>query len=239
MFKSLIFVYLLLLRILCGRIPIGNWKWNLSVLLRIYTCIHFLCSTNFFSHLFYAVFFSFSFHFIFHWIGSCASRSLLLFGATTYTYIHTVSNAVKITDFSVPSSYVIEDEENPDPLVLDCAYESEPKEAGIVIKWYLNGTLIYQFIPGQEPSVHAFVSIPIASESRFNLNFFSSSAFCFTRFQLHSCVCEWQCLERVSIYSHSSELHCVRLSHTNIPTCTLHCCEDIPSHIAIYHFFFH
>lgn len=78
-----------------------------------------------------------------------------------------VGNAVKITDFSVPSSYVIEDEENPNPLILDCAYESEPNEKGIVLKWHLNGTLIYQWIPDSPPA-HARVSIPIASESRFN-----------------------------------------------------------------------
>ncbi|XP_031622373.1 uncharacterized protein LOC116340193 [Contarinia nasturtii] len=74
-----------------------------------------------------------------------------------FAVIITVCNAVNITDFNVPSHYVIEDEENPDSLILDCAYESVPGEEGIVLKWYLNGTLIYQWIP--DKSVHAFTHI--------------------------------------------------------------------------------
>ncbi|XP_055313633.1 uncharacterized protein LOC129574956 [Sitodiplosis mosellana] len=76
----------------------------------------------------------------------------------TLAAIVTVGVAVKITDFSVPSSYVIGDEENPDPLILDCAYESEPNEKGIVLKWHLNGTLIYQWIPDSPPA-HARTNI--------------------------------------------------------------------------------
>lgn len=70
----------------------------------------------------------------------------------------TVGNAVNITEFNVPGSYVIEDEENPGTLILDCAYESEPNEKGVVLKWLLNGTLIYQWIPDSPPA-HSFVSI--------------------------------------------------------------------------------
>lgn len=97
----------------------------------------------------------------------------MVLGAWCRYVMHTllVGNAVKITDFNVPSSYVIEDEENPDTLILDCAYEIEPNEKGIVLKWHLNSTMIYQWIP-DSPPVHAFVSIRIASESRFNLMLF-------------------------------------------------------------------
>lgn len=72
---------------------------------------------------------------------------------------YTGSLAVRITKFEVPTSYVIEDEENPGELILDCAYEIEPNEKGIVLRWLLNGTLIYQWIPEEVPLPHTFVSI--------------------------------------------------------------------------------
>lgn len=58
----------------------------------------------------------------------------------------------------MPTSYVIEDEENPGELILDCAYEIEPNEKGIVLRWLLNGTSIYQWIPEQVPLPRTFVS---------------------------------------------------------------------------------
>lgn len=58
----------------------------------------------------------------------------------------------------MPSSYIIEDEENPGTLILDCAYEFEPTENGIVLQWLLNGTLIYQWLPQESSAPHTFVS---------------------------------------------------------------------------------
>lgn len=64
----------------------------------------------------------------------------------------TVGGAVKITNFKVPSSYIIEDEEKPDnPLILDCEYEFQPNETGIVLSWWSNSTRIYQWIVNDKP----------------------------------------------------------------------------------------
>lgn len=71
---------------------------------------------------------------------------------------------MKITSFEVPSQYIIEDEENPGTLVLDCAYESEPNEPGIVLKWWLNDTTIYQWIPKEAAPPRTFVSIPFKTD---------------------------------------------------------------------------
>lgn len=174
LFESLISVYvrsgLAVLQILCAE----EFRWEIEneIYQFFYTCVHFLCS------IFKPFFFLFSsfFHvcplhcwcvvFVVAVLCSC------LLALDVWVCIRgmplPVGVAVKITDFSVPSSYVIGDE-NPDPLILDCAYESEPNEKGIVLKWHLNGTLIYQWIPDSPPA-HARVSIPIASESRFNSN---------------------------------------------------------------------
>lgn len=65
--------------------------------------------------------------------------------------IITVGNAVKITNFQVPSWHIIKNEENPQPLILDCEYDFQPNEEGIVLKWLLNGTEIYQWIPDSKP----------------------------------------------------------------------------------------
>lgn len=64
----------------------------------------------------------------------------------------TVGGAAKITNFKVPSSYIIEDGEKPDnPLVLDCEYEFQPNETGRQISWWLNSTKIYQWIVETKP----------------------------------------------------------------------------------------
>lgn len=90
----------------------------------------------------------------------------------------TVGNAVKITEFQVPSSYIIGNEENPsDSLILDCAYEeSMPNEKDITLKWFLNDTQIYQWMPGKP--ARALVSIPVSitititgQAKRFNFTF--------------------------------------------------------------------
>lgn len=70
----------------------------------------------------------------------------------------TVGSAAKITNFKVPKSYVIKDEENPGTLVLDCEYTYEPDEHGIVLWWELNDDRIYQWIP-EDKKISVTVSI--------------------------------------------------------------------------------
>lgn len=61
-----------------------------------------------------------------------------------------VCNSVKITNLKVPDVVVI-DENNQDPIVLDCEYEIGPNEKGFVLKWLLDGSPIYQWIPSRAP----------------------------------------------------------------------------------------
>lgn len=58
-----------------------------------------------------------------------------------------VLNAVHIINLKVPSTYIIEPHKTPPPLILDCEYEYERNESGLVLKWSLNNTTIYQWIP--------------------------------------------------------------------------------------------
>lgn len=66
--------------------------------------------------------------------------SLLLFSVRT----------VKITKLSVPSQYIL-NAHKPEHLVLDCEYEIEPHEKGLVLKWFLNSQPVYQWIPARQP----------------------------------------------------------------------------------------
>jgi len=63
---------------------------------------------------------------------------------------------VKITNLKVPPTYILEDAENPQMLLLDCEYDVSPHETGFVLKWLLNEQQIYQWIPSG--AAHAFVS---------------------------------------------------------------------------------
>ena len=76
----------------------------------------------------------------------------------------TVGGAVKITNFKVPSSYLIEDEENPGTLILDCEYKFESGEVGIVVSWWLNDTRIYQWIPNEKKPSPPSVTVSIFKE---------------------------------------------------------------------------
>lgn len=49
----------------------------------------------------------------------------------------------------MPQVHILKDPQNPELLVLDCAFELEPNETGLVIKWLRNSVNIYQFIPGK------------------------------------------------------------------------------------------
>lgn len=55
-----------------------------------------------------------------------------------------------IINLKVPSTYIIEPHKTPPPLILDCEYEYERNESGLVLKWSLNNTTIYQWIPDGE-----------------------------------------------------------------------------------------
>lgn len=57
---------------------------------------------------------------------------------------------VKITKLSVPSQYIL-NAHKPEHLVLDCEYEIEPHEKGLVLKWFLNSQPVYQWIPQRQP----------------------------------------------------------------------------------------
>lgn len=39
----------------------------------------------------------------------------------------------------------------PKPLILDCDFEADPRDTGIVLKWNFNNYPIYQWIPGSHP----------------------------------------------------------------------------------------
>lgn len=66
---------------------------------------------------------------------------------------------MRITNFQVPEWFEIRDDDSIDnKLELDCAYEIEPNEKGIVLKWLFNGTLIYQWLPEEQLPPHTFVS---------------------------------------------------------------------------------
>ncbi|XP_058835315.1 uncharacterized protein LOC131692345 isoform X3 [Topomyia yanbarensis] len=67
----------------------------------------------------------------------------LLFGAYS---------SVKITSLKVPSTYLLDkNSKNPDPLILDCEYEVDESEKGFVLKWFLDGQPVYQWIPTKNP----------------------------------------------------------------------------------------
>uniref|UniRef100_A0A336K3S7 CSON009928 protein n=1 Tax=Culicoides sonorensis TaxID=179676 RepID=A0A336K3S7_CULSO len=59
-------------------------------------------------------------------------------------------NSVKITKLSAPDVVVI-NENNQEPIVLDCEYEINSIEKGFVLKWLLDGSPIYQWIPSRAP----------------------------------------------------------------------------------------
>lgn len=124
--------------------------------------------------IFVVFFFLFSLFgcFWFHHVSSPSTRCYRSCCCCCHRFGAQVGNAVNITEFNVPSSYVIEDEENPGTLILDCAYESEPNEKGVVLKWLLNGTLIYQWIPDRPPA-HSFVSIQSHPNDLMRCIFFS------------------------------------------------------------------
>lgn len=56
--------------------------------------------------------------------------------------------AVKINKISVPPYFDLHNDENKDlPLILECDYDIDEKEEGLVLKWLHNSVSIYQWIP--------------------------------------------------------------------------------------------
>lgn len=55
---------------------------------------------------------------------------------------------IKITDLNVPN--VVKNNTNR-PLTLDCDYSVESEDSELVLQWFLNGNLVYQWIPPHQP----------------------------------------------------------------------------------------
>lgn len=77
-------------------------------------------------------------------------RNMYGLGVIFFIIILQVCNSVKITSLSTPDTVVIDDQ-NQEPIVLDCVYDISPNEKGFVLKWLLDGSPIYQWIPGRAP----------------------------------------------------------------------------------------
>lgn len=67
---------------------------------------------------------------------------------TIFSCLLAVCLAGKITKFSVPREHIIKnDSSEPNSVILDCEFEMDPNEIGFVLKWFFNGTPIYQWLP--------------------------------------------------------------------------------------------
>lgn len=64
-----------------------------------------------------------------------------------------VCSGVTVKNLTVPQTYVLDHNTvgAPKPLILDCEYESDQKDTGIVLKWFFNNFPIYQWIPSSHP----------------------------------------------------------------------------------------
>ncbi|XP_017468679.1 PREDICTED: uncharacterized protein LOC108360765 isoform X1 [Rhagoletis zephyria] len=76
-----------------------------------------------------------------------ANKWSLCISTLTWLTLLSVTNSVRITNLKVPHTYTLDRNTEPDPLVLDCEYEVEPREKGFVLKWLFNNHSIYQWIP--------------------------------------------------------------------------------------------
>lgn len=62
--------------------------------------------------------------------------------------IFLLGSAIQINYIKVPVA-VKNDSKN--PVIMDCNYSLRPDDTDLVIKWYLNDDLVYQWIPPQVP----------------------------------------------------------------------------------------
>lgn len=98
----------------------------------------------------------FSTHLFVSWKLSEENNLSIRFFANPFLFFHLSTefavSAVKITSLKVPSTYLLDkSSKNPDPLILDCEYEVDESEKGFVLKWFLDGQPVYQWIPSKNP----------------------------------------------------------------------------------------
>lgn len=64
-----------------------------------------------------------------------------------------VCSGISIKNLTVPQTYILDHSSAgaPKPLILDCEYEVDPRDEGIVLKWVFGKFPIYQWIPGSHP----------------------------------------------------------------------------------------
>ncbi|XP_065367871.1 uncharacterized protein LOC135960495 [Calliphora vicina] len=62
-------------------------------------------------------------------------------------------NCVVLHDIDVPELVKIENDDDGEPIKLNCNYELDEDPSYLVVKWFLNNNTIYQWIRGQPPSV--------------------------------------------------------------------------------------
>ncbi|KAG5682058.1 hypothetical protein PVAND_011443 [Polypedilum vanderplanki] len=62
-------------------------------------------------------------------------------------YLARECQAVKINKISVPSYFDLHSENKNQPLILECDYDTDDDDTGVVLKWLLNSVSIYQWIP--------------------------------------------------------------------------------------------
>ncbi|XP_075168053.1 uncharacterized protein LOC142240246 [Haematobia irritans] len=64
-----------------------------------------------------------------------------------------VIHGVVINDIIVPHLVTISRNDSNDTINLDCDYELSDNEPNLLVKWFMNNKLIYQWIRGHEPSI--------------------------------------------------------------------------------------
>lgn len=64
----------------------------------------------------------------------------------------TEARGLTLNEVQVPHMVVIDDE-NTEPIKLDCLYELNEDPTYLVVKWFIDDKGIYQWIRGQQPSV--------------------------------------------------------------------------------------
>ncbi|XP_013101832.2 uncharacterized protein LOC106083416 [Stomoxys calcitrans] len=62
-------------------------------------------------------------------------------------------HGIVINDITVPNLVTISRNDSNDTINLDCDYELSDNEPNLLVKWFMNNKLIYQWIRGHEPAV--------------------------------------------------------------------------------------
>ncbi|KAB0804357.1 hypothetical protein PPYR_01327 [Photinus pyralis] len=74
--------------------------------------------------------------------------------------------AVQINYIKVPSAVQNDSEHS---IILECNYSLRPDDAGLVVKWFLNDAVVYQWIPPKEPQALGVM------KGKLNLDYVSSN----------------------------------------------------------------